>query len=289
MGQGTFCVQPSPAQYPVDSPTVAELASEFLRVKARAGKSDRYLRALRNSLGKFVDGRGNTPAVAVTVHDVEAWMNGQGWAAKTRRGYVADVRTLFNFGIKRGLLQRNPAAGVELPAVVATVPGIHTPDQVRAVLEFARGFDANICRALAVRYFAGLRSAEVERLEETAIRQNHIEVTAENSKTRRRRLVTIQPNLRAWLDVGGRLPVRGCQSNIWRDFTAAMVRKTKVQWEHNATRHSFCSYHLAQFQNAGKTALEAGHSEAMLFNHYREIVTSDTAAAYWAIVPKPTR
>jgi len=51
------------------------------------------------------------------------------------------------------------------------------------------------------------------------------------------------------------------------------------------TRHSFVSYHLARFENAGKTALEAGHSETMLFGHYRALVTPEAAAEFWAIVP----
>ena len=113
--------------------------------------------------------------------------------------------------------------------------------------------------------------------------------TAKGGRARRRRLVTIQPNLRAWLDLGGELPVRGSKSNVWRDFTAAMTRATGVPWHHNATRHSFCSYHLAQFQNAGKTALECGHSETMLFKHYRELVRPDVAAAFFEIRPKLTR
>jgi hypothetical protein len=58
-----------------------------------------------------------------------------------------------------------------------------------------------------------------------------------------------------------------------------------VPWPSNVTRHSFCSYHLAQFGSASKTALEAGHSEAMLFAHYREVVSPAEAAAFWQIRP----
>jgi hypothetical protein len=68
----------------------------------------------------------------------------------------------------------------------------------------------------------------------------------------------------------------------------AVTRAVAVPWPHNATRHSFVSYHLAQFQNAGKTALDAGHTEQMLFAHYREIVQPAAAAEFWAIRPQPT-
>jgi hypothetical protein len=287
--EGNFHAQTSPAQISLAAPpdddllTVAGLVNEFLRAKARAGRSDRYLRALRNSLVKFSAGRGSRPVASVTVGDIERWLHGSSWQVKTKRGYLGDVSVMLNYGVRRGYLSRNVAAAVELPRAVSVAPQIHTPAQMRAVLEFAKGHDLNIMRALAVRYFAGLRSAEVERMTESLISSAYIEVPAVNAKSRRRRLVKIQPVLAHWLGQGGVLPVRGNQSNTWRDFTAALKRATGVPWFHNVTRHSFVSYHLAEFGNAGKTALEAGHSEAMLFAHYRELVTPEAAAEYWAM------
>jgi len=67
----------------------------------------------------------------------------------------------------------------------------------------------------------------------------------------------------------------------WRAATA----RAGLDWPHNVMRHSFVSYHLAAFGNAGKTALEAGHSEQMLFAHYRELVTPEAAREFWAIRP----
>jgi len=76
------------------------------------------------------------------------------------------------------------------------------------------------------------------------------------------------------------LPLRDVNTQLW-DLTRALP----FPWPRNVTRHSFCSYHLAEWQNAGKTALEAGHTEAMLFAHYREIVTKEAATAFWALRP----
>lgn len=53
----------------------------------------------------------------------------------------------------------------------------------------------------------------------------------------------------------------------------------------HVVRHSFVSYHLAAFGSASKTANEAGHSEAMLFRHYRELVTPAAAGEFWALRP----
>jgi integrase len=290
-GQGFRRPQNSPALYAADSPSLVELVNQFLLAKARANRSDRYLRALRNSLGKFIQVRANQFIHEITVQDVEKFMHNAEWSPRTQRGYVADVRTLFNFAVRRGLLKSNPAAGVELPTEEPEAIEIYSPAETKTILEFARRYDLNICRALACRFFAGLRSIEAERMDEKYIGAKYIEVTAATAKgarARRRRLVTIQPNLRAWLNLGGKLPVTGNKSNVWRDFTAAMTKETGVPWRHNATRHSFCSYHLAMHQNAGKTALESGHSEAMLFGNYRELVTPEEADEFYGIYPKPT-
>ena len=59
-----------------------------------------------------------------------------------------------------------------------------------------------------------------------------------------------------------------------------------MEWKRNALRHSFVSYRLAQTQNAAQVSLEAGNSPAMVFRHYRELVTPAAAAAWWAIAPK---
>lgn len=263
--------------------TVVQAVNEFLLAKARAGRSDRYLRQLRVSLSHFSHGRAGLPISSISLVDVENWLDSTDWAVRTQRGYLSDVRTLFNFALRRGLVTQNPAVGVELPVDDGGEPPvIHTPEQAQQVLETARGMHPDVCRHLAIRYFAGVRTAEAHRMTEENILRDRgvIEVPAKKSKTRRRRLIAIQPNLRAWLELEGELRPVGPMT------VRAVIRQSKVEWHHNVTRHSFVSYHLAQFQNAGKTALEAGHTEQMLFAHYRELVTADTAAKFWAIRPK---
>jgi integrase len=277
----------TPARPEADNVTVSELLSEFLRAKARQDRSDRYLRQMRVSLLSFAKGRKNIRADNVTIEEVETWVHGQGWAARTKDGYLTDVRTMYNWGMRRNLVARNPALAVELPEYRGLEPGIFSPDQVRTILEFARGYDLNVCRALAIQFFAGLRSSEVVMLEEPEIRleEKLIEVRAEKAKTRRRRLVAIQPNLRAWIELGGKLPLHAA-CDRWHKFHRALEKEKQISWVKNGPRHSFVSYHVAQFGSAAKTALEAGHTEQMTFAHYRALVTPSSAAEYWGIVPK---
>src|SRR4029453_6317399 len=58
-------------------------------------------------------------------------------------------------------------------------------------------------------------------------------------------------------------------------------------WPQNALRHSFGSYHLAQFNDAAKLALEMGNSPATIFRHYRQLVKPKDAERYWKIAPAP--
>jgi site-specific recombinase XerC len=200
MGEGVFFAPAilSHTGQPV-SLTLAELINEFLRAKARAGKSERYLQMLRANLVSFSFKRRGVSAGAVTAQNVEAWIDSNDWMPRTVKGKLGDIRTLFNFALRRGYIARNPALGVECPVCHDAPPAIHPPHVITQVLNFARAYDLNICRAMAIRYFAGLRTSEVERIDETAIKDGFIEVSAARAKTRRRPLVTIQPNLRAWL------------------------------------------------------------------------------------------
>ena len=77
--------------------------------------------------------------------------------------------------------------------------------------------------------------------------------------------------------------------NVKRSIVARRKTRDAIglkTWPANALRHSFASYHLAEFKNAAATATELGHtSPAMLYKHYRELVRPDAAAHWWQIAP----
>jgi integrase len=265
--------------------SVREVINEFLVVKARAARSDRYLRQLRVSLSSFAAMRVNVPIANVTLLDCERWIFGQNWKPATMDGYLGDVSTLFNFAIRRGYTTENPTRGVELPEDDSDMepPQIHTPEQAAKLLNFCRERgELDVLRMLAVRYFSGTRSAEAHRMREENLLLNrgYVEITARKAKTRKRRLVKIQPVLASWLALGGELRA------MHTSTVSAVIKASGVDFPKNVTRHSFCSYRLAQTQNAALTALEAGHSETMLFGKYRECVTEQDAAVFWELTPE---
>jgi len=70
------------------------------------------------------------------------------------------------------------------------------------------------------------------------------------------------------------------------DPEAGKLPPPAVEWKHNALRHSFCSYRLAEVKSAAQVALEAGNSPRMVFEHYRELVTERDAKAWFGITPE---
>lgn len=278
---GNQAHQPPPVlgpSLPSPAPLLVEAVNEFLLAKARAGRSERYLRQLRVSLRSLLAGRARVPLDQVGPTELDRWLDSQGWAPRTRRGYLSDASTLFAWCIRRGYLATNPARAVELPQSAGRAPEIHTPDQVAAVLAHAAARDLGAARLLAVRYFAGVRSAEALRLVEPDLAGGWVRVEAAKAKTRRRRLVRIEPVLAAWLRLPGELPVSDKRMR-------AALANVPAPWPPNVTRHTWVSYRLAATGSAAATALEAGHAEAVLFAHYRELATPEAAARFWQLYP----
>ncbi len=179
---------------------------------------------------------------------------------------------------------------------------IFTPDEMTLLLALA---PANLVPFLSIGAFAGLRSAEIERLDwaKVDLEGGYITVDASIAKTNSRRLVPIAPNLKAWLGDhkkhhGKVLELANVVNALKRLVTATRpaaapdavkLPPPAVEWRHNALRHSFCSYRLAEVKSAAQVSLEAGNSPQMVFRHYRELVTEKQAQAWFAITPETAK
>lgn len=95
-----------------------DLMEAAIDAKDREGKSAKYLTALRCSVGQLCRWQqmGDLWAHEVARDRLEEWVEGNGWSAKTRRNYLIDVRTVFEWGKREGVVRRNPTDGMTLPA-----------------------------------------------------------------------------------------------------------------------------------------------------------------------------
>jgi integrase len=96
--------------------------------------------------------------------------------------------------------------------------------------------------------------------------------------------VPILPNLRAWLQPIAKPSGLLINGGLRKRHEAAR-NAAGIKWVEHIMRHSFASYRLADVQSAPQVSLETGHSVAILYNHYRELVMPEDAKRYFGIFP----
>ncbi|MBI5820332.1 MAG: tyrosine-type recombinase/integrase [Verrucomicrobia bacterium] len=276
--------------------TLAEVGQEMLDAKKADGTSRVYRKQLALQLTAAVQML-EKPISNITTAEIDDYLRGLKVSTRTRHNARATLVTAFAFAQSRGYLARDRKTAADLSTRVKVKTGeveVFTPKEMVALLEAS---DEVSLPLIALGGFAGLRTAEIGRLEWKDINfaEGIITVSAAKSKTASRRIVPIQPNLAEWLapwaNVSGSIaPVQhlsatSASCRLW-DFQVQTARRAKITWKHNALRHSYGSYRLAQIKNAAEVALEMGNSPQMIFKHYRELVTPRDAAAWWAIAPK---
>jgi integrase len=269
---------------------VKKAVDAFISEISSKGLRPRYIKKMRNILSVFCDRFGSCRLSNVHSDDIAEWSTGQGWSEQTRVYRMREIVLFFNWAVKSKLLPENPALFVPLPRIEASAITVLNPCQARAILSGTQG-DTRAYFALAM--FSGVRTSELERLKwkDVKIDRGIVDLSSAQSKTRSRRIIKLQPNAIAWLR-----PLMKDSDTCIRSaplrklIAAAKVAAAISNWPQNVSRHSFGSYHLAHFRNIDETALQMGHTTtAMLFRHYREVVSQEDAAAYWDIWPDGQR
>jgi site-specific recombinase XerD len=279
---------------------VAEVVAELLKIKQARGASDRYMEDLRGRLERFADGC-LKDACNVTTTDVQDWLDGQKLKPQNYRNFRTVLHTLFKFAVARSYAADNPVEGVERVKVNCGDVEIFTPAEITRLLASA---SPDFVPSLAIGAFAGLRSAEIERLEWSDIHlaEKFIVVGAAKAKTAARRIVPIHDNLAEWL-----APYAQRQGNVWMgtheefyesqqetagatkiepDTEKGIKEQKPVKWKANGLRHSYASYRFALTNDAGRVAGELGNSAAVVHRHYRELVKPSDAERWFAIKPE---
>jgi integrase len=194
---------------------------------------------------------------------------------------------LFNFAVARGYSIDNPVAGVEKIKVKREETQVFTPTEIARLLAKA---SADFLPVLCLGAFAGVRSAEIERMEwnDIDLVGRHVIVGANRAKTASRRVIPMNDALFAWLQ-----PYAGREGRIWPGTHDAFYDAQKetaaaagIKWKSNALRHSYASYRFAQTGDAGRCAGELGNSAPVVHAHYRELVKPADAGLYFSIKPE---
>jgi integrase len=249
-----------------------EVISELLNARSHDGLSRRYLDDLRLRLARFAAIFGQRVIATITPAEIADWLRSLGVGTVTRNTFRRRLIVVFTFAKARGYLSENPMDDVERVKEHPSEVGILTVAEMERLLNCA-SFETLPYWAISA--FAGLRRAEVERLtwSEIDFDGGYIEVKARKAKTASRRIVTIEANLRTWLEAYRHCIGFVCPKNLQKKINDDRDRASlHLDWPQNALRHSFGSYHLSRFNDAARLALEMGNSPAIIFRHYRELV-----------------
>ena len=299
-----FFLRRNPAS--LTAKTVMEVAKELIDAKAKAGRGDVHLKDLASRLYNFAKAM-QMNIGQVTGKMIDTYLSSLDVAGRTKRNHLRIITSLFKFAVRRKYLTKDALdelEAIEKPEADSTAIEIFSPNEIKEILGAAR---PEMVPWLAIAAFAGLRNAELQRLDwaDVDLEQRHIEVTAAKAKTAARRLVPITDNLLEWLSpfVQKEGRVTGFENVskqiVWLVEDINETRQAQLEeagqdpktapvfnWKRNALRHSFVSYRLAAIKDTAQVALEAGNSPGMVFRHYRQVVTENEAVKWFSITPK---
>lgn len=281
---------------------MSEAIKALIDDKKAAGKGERHLKGMKWNLERFSDDFPKALLHQIKRDQIESWLLEEDFGTTTRGNYLRDLSILFNFALKREWVASSPLVGISKPNPSNAEIEILTPEATQEFLWVAEELQPEIVAPLAIKFFAGLRTSELFALDWSLVDMSQITILAKSAKTRKRRMITVSENLRAWLTQYGAKsgPVTPHTHNAWHRrlevIEAAVAerfgeskdpkRKEPFQVPPNGARHSFCSYHYALHRNENSTAAEAGNSPAVIFSNYRVLLNADVAKRYWSILPK---
>ena len=277
--------------------TVTELRALFLAAPGRRKSKLTQRRAhtlhnLKWRTARFDKVHGESSVTEIRPTQAREWLTSLGALSPVSlNNYRRALHAMFSFALIEGYCTANPIAKIPLFDVPEKAPAILSIEQTIRLVTVAAESDSRLglLGYIVLGLFAGLRRAEIERLDWLAVKWERRMVTIDGSiaKTGSIRNVTLADNALKWLALcphrAGRVAPLNLNPKLRRLRFLAGIEK----WEGNELRHSFASYHYDLHQNGPLTAAQLGHSSGcqLLFEHYRSLVPLGDGGRYFSVNP----
>lgn len=281
---------------PEQQKPLAEAVEAYLETKRTAHAKEllsmRQLRSIENELEAFKKKFPKGPVSQFTPAILLPYLERNDPSLKTYNNRRGILSTFFKYCFQKDWTVTNPVEKTPHHRInhrrgsAVTI----TADKAAKLMEYVEGYeDGKMVPYFAICLFAGIRPCvrfgEITKLQAESVKleTNVIHIEPEVSKVRMKRLVTIHPNLAAWLKAFplDKFPIIPKNAvNVHRRICH------KFGLSHDVLRHTFISMFVAKFRSMGEAALQAGNSEAIIRKHYLDLKSKDEAEEFFGIMPK---
>ncbi len=271
-----------------NAPPICDIIQRMIADAKTAKRRARTVQDLQHRFARFSNTFGNRQLASIEIEELQAWLDSCAPSPRSRINYATKVSQLYNYAIRHQWAENNLTDTLTWPSAEDKPVEVFTPQEAAVLLE--HGDDFGLLAFVAIGLFAGLRSAELLRLNWSAVKlaEQCIMVDAHAAKKRSRRVVEINDTLAAWLGKCGKTQGRIVETTE-DGITGLLNRLAKAaglpKWKHNGLRHSFATYHLALHGDPVKTAFQMGNSPVVVHNHYKGLVSNGDVKTYWSLRP----
>ena len=266
------------------------------------GASKRYLQSLRSVLNRFAFKCGNLVVDEVRHPQITEFLKGYKISLRTRQGYLTDLRSFFSWCEQKGHCEINPCIAA-MPSkakrkeIMTAKRGrrklqVLTPGEVKKLLTYCETEEPTLTPYACLCVFVGLRpEREAPNMIDEDITVECVTVPEEFAKDNETRIIEpLSANFIKWINhIKRREGSFQKVANLKRKWNKAK-KVIERDWPHDCLRHSYASFHFAEYNDAGLTAKNLGRPDSTLLRKdYNGAVTKAQAKDFWAILPTDCR
>lgn len=298
--------------------SVSEIAQELIESKRmrfkRGDLRERSFRDFNHRASKFGDAFDQMPSYELTAQDLKDWLIGLEVTPRTTQNYLSVVGEVLKYAAQKKYIPASPLDDLtdndrkELcgSGNDESEPSTLSIDKCSKLLEAAyEHSELGLLGAVTIGLFCGVRIEELKRLTWENVKDSEsspvITISSSMAKKRRIRHVDIPENALIWLSLCTERTGTVAENKHTNDYQKRFRKLLQLagfghtddtgkwvsNWETNAMRHSFGSYHYALHGNPLETSRQLGHkaSDQVLFDHYRALATKEQGKAFFSIEP----
>lgn len=273
---------------------MAEVIAQIVKGKQDNGRRADTISNFQIRANRFAATFGDRRLSEINPDQIRTWLtnddaHGGPLGPVSKINYLVPIGNIFTHGVKQGYCDRNPVALIDRPSREAGDVHFLNVEQVVALLIHAEKHDLVPYVALGV--FAGLRPDRETRSltwEKLNLPERAIRIDASLAKTRQRRIVEISDALAVFLTPHAKRkgPVVPYDGREFRTRWEQCRKDAGIKhWRHDALRHTYATFHLAQHNDIGKLSLLMGNSASVIHRNYKGLTGKTDAERFWALRP----